>query len=120
MDYRFHVGNRRRLYESLPPGSLVVVYSGKAPRKTGDEYYPFFANRNFVYLTGVEQQESILCCYVGEGEWQETLYLLPPDAHAERWTGRRLTPQAAAALSGVEEIAALYRSGLDDIVQTHH
>lgn len=107
MDYRFHVGNRRRLYESLPPGSLVVVYSGKAPRKTGDEYYPFFANRNFVYLTGVEQQESILCCYVGEGEWQETLYLLPPDAHAERWTGRRLTPQAAAALSGVEEIAAL-------------
>ena len=47
MKMAFHEGNRKTLYETLPEGSLVLVFSGHAPRKTQDENYPFYANRNF-------------------------------------------------------------------------
>ena len=43
MKMAFHEGNRKTLYETLPEGSLVLVFSGHAPRKTQDENYPFYA-----------------------------------------------------------------------------
>lgn len=104
MDQSFHMENRRALYEKLPAGSLLVLYSGHAPRKTADELYPYFADRTFVYLTGIEQHDSALLVAIGEkGEASETLYLLPPDAMAERWTGVRIKPAEAEEKSGVHE-----------------
>ncbi len=95
MNKEFYAGNRKSLYQKLEAGSLVVVFSGHAPIKTNDENYPFFTNRNFLYLTGIEQENIVLMTYVGEGTIEETLYLLPPDAFAERWTGRRIKEEEA-------------------------
>ena len=39
-------------------------------------------------------------------EVQETLYILPPDMLAERWTGKRFTPEEARARSGAAQIAS--------------
>ena len=50
MKAEFHKGNRERLYAKLPEGSLLVMFSGEEITKTNDEYYPFFADRSFVYL----------------------------------------------------------------------
>jgi Xaa-Pro aminopeptidase len=52
--------NRATLTDSLSNSSVALFFSGRAPRKTADEQYPFFANRNFFYLTGIEQEESTL------------------------------------------------------------
>ncbi|MBR3504599.1 MAG: aminopeptidase P N-terminal domain-containing protein [Clostridia bacterium] len=105
MDRSFHEGNRRRLYEALTPGSLLAVFSGEEIRKTNDEYYPFFADRGFVYLTGLEGKEFVLLAGKdGGGAAWERLYILPPDAHAERWTGRRVKPAEAETASGVSDI----------------
>ena len=101
MNKEFYAGNRKSLYQKLEAGSLVVVFSGHAPIKTNDENYPFFTNRNFLYLTGIEQENIVLMTYVGEGTIEETLYLLPPDAFAERWTGRRIKEEEAKELSGI-------------------
>ena len=60
MEASFHVGNRRTLYKTLENRSVCLVFSGHAPLKTGDEFYPFFAERNFVYLTGLTAQGFIL------------------------------------------------------------
>lgn len=84
MKKEFHKENRETLYKSLESGSLALLFSGHAPRKTGDEDYPFFANRNFVYLTGIEQQDSILLSMVQGNETKEVLFLLPSDLMAER------------------------------------
>ena len=101
MNKEFYAGNRKSLYQKLEAGSLVVVFSGHAPIKTNDENYPFFTNRNFLYLTGIEQENIVLMAYVGEGTIEETLYILPPDAFAERWTGRRIKEEEAEELSGI-------------------
>ena len=60
MKAEFHKGNRERLYAKLPEGSLLVMFSGEEITKTNDEYYPFFADRSFVYLTGLECKEAVL------------------------------------------------------------
>lgn len=108
MDKMFHVGNRRRLYDMLEADSVLVLFSGVELRKSADAYYPFYADRNFVYLTGIEQKQSVLVAQKhSDGTCAEFLYLLPKDAMAERWTGKRLDAGEAEALSGISDIRAL-------------
>ena len=105
MDAVFYKGNRERLYEMMPEGSLLAVFSGIDILKTNDEYYPFFAERNFVYLTGLECKDAvILAAKDGEGKVDERLYILPPDDYVERWTGIRVKPAEAEAVSGASDI----------------
>ena len=105
MDAGFYKNNRKKLRDLMEPDSLLVLFSGTELRKTNDEFYPFFADRNFVYLTGIDQKESVLVCAKdGADGWTERLYILPSDPMAERWTGRRLTPAEAEGISGVGDI----------------
>lgn len=100
MEKSFHIENRQTLCKNLPDGSLAILYSGNAPRKTNDEYYPFFADRNFVYLTGIEQNNCVLLMQKSK----ESLFIAPPDVIAERWNGRRIKAAEAENISGVSDI----------------
>ncbi len=105
MTKEFYQGNRARLYDSMKESSLLVLFSGTEVRKTNDEFYPFYTNRNFLYLTGLDQKElALIACKDGAGKVEEKLYLLPPDLMAERWTGERIKPQQAEELSGIQDI----------------
>lgn len=101
MHYTFHRDNRNTLYSTLEPNSLLLLFSGQAIRKTGDEDYGFFADRSFVYYTGIEQADSVLAAVKHDSKTSDMLFMLPPDAHAERWTGKRLKAMEAADLSGI-------------------
>lgn len=103
----FHSGNRRSFYETMLSHSLLVLFSGVEIRKTGDEYFPFFADRDFVYMTGIFQKQSVLLAVKDGDTVHERLYLLPKDMLAERWTGRRLTNAEAEALSGISDVRPL-------------
>lgn len=105
MEVGYYVGNRERLYKKLCPGELLAIFSGEDVWKTGDECYPFFTERNFVYLTGLRCKSAVLLAIKdADSSVQERLYILPPDAHAERWTGTRVKPHEAEAMSGVKDI----------------
>ena len=93
MDKMFYRNNRQSLYDTLAPNSLVVLYAGHAPRKTADEKYPFFADRSFVYMTGVAKESLIFTALKTDTAVEETMFILPPDENAERWTGARIRAQ---------------------------
>lgn len=117
MHSSFYSENRSRLYDSLPDGTLLAVYSGSHIRKTADEDYIFYADTNFLYLTGIEQVNSVLIAVKRcAGDVSEVLFLLPSDLMAERWTGRRLTTTEAYDISGCKEIKST--SELDNYVKT--
>ena len=107
MEAVFHQENRRELYQALPENCLFVCFAGRLLPQSADAEYPFFANRNFVYLTGLDGAEVhdfvLLAKKTGDGV-EETLFVLPPDAMAERWTGRRLKQPEITARSGVEHL----------------
>ena len=108
MEKEFHIGNRQRLYAMLENSSLMVLFAGQEIRKSADAYYLFYADRNFVYLTGIEQKQSLLLVQKDRaGNVSESLYLLPKDAMAERWTGKRLSGREAEQLSGIGDVRSL-------------
>ncbi len=57
MNKEFYQGNRK-LYAQMKENALLVLFSGTEVRKTNDEFYPFYTNRNFLYLTGLDQKDS--------------------------------------------------------------
>ncbi len=108
MDRSFYVENRRALYARIPGDALIVAFAGEAPRRTADAFYGFFANRNFAYLTGAGLPNAQKFVFLAEKRGEdvrEALFILPPDAHLERWNGRRVKADEARALTGIEEIA---------------
>ncbi|MBQ6719242.1 MAG: aminopeptidase P N-terminal domain-containing protein [Oscillospiraceae bacterium] len=105
MNAAYFAYNRSRFYERMQPSSLLILFSGVEIRKTSDEFYPFFAERNFVYLTGLACKEAVFLAEKdGKGAVRERLYILPPDFLAERWTGRRVKPYEAEAVSGIRDV----------------
>lgn len=105
MEQSFHITNRQKLYDMLQPSSVLLIFSGADVCKTNDEAFPFFADRSFVYLTGLDCKEAVLLATKDDhGQTTERLYILPPDPMAERWTGRRITPNQAQDISGVTDV----------------
>ena len=106
MNKEFHKGNRARVYEAMKPHSLLVMFSGTEVRKTNDEQYPFFTDRNFLYLTGLDSKEFVLLARKDQtGQVKEKIYILPPNPMKERWTGARIKADEAAEQSGIEDVA---------------
>ena len=105
MEALFYAENRRVFAEHMETGELAVFLSGETLRKSADDDYPFYASRNFVYLTGIEQRDSILMLYKDGDSFTEKLFILAPDAFAERWNGARIKPDDAAGRSGMKDIA---------------
>jgi len=113
MNKSFFTRNRNKLYESIPDGALLIVCSGGESHRTADENFRFFANRNFVYLTGIDEPDCILLVRRTSGVLHETLFIRDPDPIAEAWNGRRITVSEAAEVSGISDVAM--RSSFDTV-----
>jgi Xaa-Pro aminopeptidase len=104
MEKSFYSENRRRIAAQMSGGDVMLFFSGESVRKTADENYPFFTNRNFLYLTGVKQEQSALLLQNMDGKFSECLFVLKPDLAREIWTGRRFTDEELHEISGIERI----------------
>jgi Xaa-Pro aminopeptidase len=104
MDKTFHSENRRRLAAQMMENDAMLFFSGESVRKTADENFPFFTNRNFLYLTGVKQEQSALLLQNKAGLVSECLFVTKPNFEQEIWTGRRLTGTELNEISGVDGV----------------
>ncbi len=95
---------RAKLFDSLPDNSLALIFAGSAKIKSEDENFPFYANRNFFYLTGIEQENSVLMLVKCPGERKEYLFLDEHNELKERWTGKRLTFEKASEISQITNV----------------
>lgn len=97
---------REKVLNQLEDHSLAILFAGQGRKKSGDENYPFDVNKNFFYLTGIEQENSILLLVKCEGETSEYLFVEEKDEKKEKWTGLRLTHEEAEEISGIETVFA--------------
>lgn len=104
MDKQFYIENRRRVAAHMTDNAAMLFFSGESVRKTADENFPFFTNRNFLYLTGVKQEQSVLLLQKSGDLISECLFVSKPDLGREVWTGRRFTGTEINEISGVEEV----------------
>ncbi len=109
------IKRREKLIKHLKPGTLALLFSGRAPYRSADAQYPFHVNRNFYYLTGIDRENFVLYLYKSpKGEIYEQLFLEELDPKMEKWTGFRMKPEEAVAVSGIEKTG--FVSGLQDQV----
>ncbi len=98
--------NRANLKKLLPPQSLAVVNANDILPSNGDAVLPLQQNSDFFYLTGIEQEESLLLLYpdAHEAKHREILFLRQPNPLLETWEGHKLTKEEAKGISGAEEV----------------
>lgn len=104
MDKLHYFRNRQKLGAHMMDKDVMLFFSGEPVRKTADEDYPFFTNRNFLYLTGVKQERSILLIQKHRDLISERLFVRKPNFEQEIWTGRRLTEEEIHEISGIEQV----------------
>lgn len=100
----FYKNNRTKLLRHIKDNSIVVLFAGNAPKKTGDEAYPFTPNRNFYYLTGIAEENHILLMSKIGGVEKSIMFIKDIDPEMERWVGKSLRKEEAIEISGVEEV----------------
>src|SRR5688572_14494452 len=106
IDPGLFVSNRQRLCKLLLPNSLVVVNANDVPPTNADGTLPMPPNSDLFYLSGVEQEQSILLLYpeADDEKQREILFLREPTAKLEIWEGHKLTKEEARKLSGIQRI----------------
>lgn len=104
MNKEFFKRNRKNLVDKIEDDSVVILFSGKAPKKSADEAYHYTPNRNFYYLTGIEEAGIILLITKINGKTEENLFIKKADPVMERWVGKTINHIEATAVSAVENI----------------
>jgi Xaa-Pro aminopeptidase len=98
---------RAKLYNLMEDNSVLILYAGMSRKWSADDNYPFMANRNFFYLTNIEQEGSIFLVTKSDNILTEYLFISEYDAIKEKWTGIRLSSEEACKVSGINNVLYL-------------
>lgn len=107
MNKEFYKNNRSKVLESIDDNSLLILFAGKAPKKTADEKYPFTPNRNFYYLTGIDEENHILVLSKINGKTNEYLFIKEVDPIAEKWEGKTIRKEEVSEICMIEDVKYL-------------
>lgn len=81
--------------------SISFFFAGHAPQKSADQKYPFTVNRNFYYLSGIDQENAVLVILKGENMVGSYLFIDAFDPVKALWDGETLSFEKAAMISGI-------------------
>ncbi|CAG0966685.1 partial Xaa-Pro aminopeptidase, partial [Anaerolineae bacterium] len=101
-----YVENRRRLARLLHRQSLAVVNANDVLPTNADGTLLMQPNSDLFYLTGVEQEESILVLAPDafDEKQREMLFLRQPSEHLKTWEGHKLSQEEARRVSGIQQV----------------
>jgi len=99
-------GNRERLGKLLEPNSLAVVNANDIPATNADGVLVMWPNSDLFYLSGIEQEESVLLLFpdAHDEKHREILFLREPNEHLKLWEGHKHDRDEAKEISGITEI----------------
>ena len=100
------VNNRRKLVRELKPNAVVVVNANDIMPTNADGTMRFRQNSDLFYLTGVDQEESVLvlCPDFPDDKYREVLFLRETSDQIALWEGHKLTKEEARQLTGVRTV----------------
>ena len=96
MDY---LNRRKKLISKIEDG-IIILFSGRKILKSADEAYPFEVDKNFYYLTGLDQDET----YLIMSKNNERIFTLPNDENLARWVGYNFTIEEVKNISSCEDV----------------
>ena len=95
---------RARAMERLGPDAVAIFWSAPERVFSTDVNYEFRQDSNLLYLTGIDQEDTILVLMPGNQARKELLFVREADARREHWNGHSLTPAEASDASGIQTV----------------
>ncbi|MFT5848560.1 MAG: Xaa-Pro aminopeptidase [Psychroserpens sp.] len=106
IDSSLFINNRKNFMSKMKPSSLAVFNSNDIYPIGADSTMPFAQHRDIFYLSGVDQEESILVMFPDcpKENHREILFLKETNAQIAVWEGEKLTKEAALVTSGIKTV----------------
>ncbi|WP_370390168.1 aminopeptidase P family protein [uncultured Winogradskyella sp.] len=98
--------NRKNFAAQMKPKSLAIFNSNDIYPISADSTLPFAQHRDIFYLSGVDQEESILVIFPDcpKAKHREILFLKETNDHIAVWEGEKLTKEKAFETSGIKTV----------------
>jgi hypothetical protein len=98
--------NRKKVMKYLQPNSLVVIHANDQMHRNGDQYFPFRQSSDLFYLTGIDQEKTILtlCPNHPNKDLREILFIIESNEKIAVWEGHKYTKDEAERTSGIKTI----------------
>lgn len=100
------INNRQRFIDQMEPNSIAILTSNDIMPNNADDVMGFTQNNELFYLSGIDQEESILLLYpdAALNENREVLFVKETNEQIKIWEGEKLTKEQATIVSGVENV----------------
>jgi Xaa-Pro aminopeptidase len=98
--------NRKNFVSRTKPNSVALFHSNDEFPKNGDQTFLFKQNADFFYLSGIDQEQSILVLYPDcpNPLYKEVLFLRQTNEQIAVWEGHKFTKEEARKASGIENV----------------
>ena len=106
IDHKLFVNNRKKFSKIIPDGELAIFNSNDVMPTNADGTMPFRQNNDLFWLSGVDQEESVLVIFPSHADksQREILFLKETNAHIAIWEGSKLSMSEAFKTSGIKSV----------------
>ena len=106
IDCQLFIKNRAKFVAQMKPKSIAVFNSNDIFTTGADGTLPFHQHRDIFYLSGVDQEESILLLFPDaiDQKHREILFVKETNDHIAVWEGAKLNKEQATGTSGIKTI----------------
>lgn len=98
--------NRRNFTKKLSTNAIAIFHSHDEFPRSGDQNHTFKQNPDLFYLSGIDQEQSVLLLFpeCPNPLYREVLFLRQTSEHIAVWEGHKLSVKEAKKISGIENI----------------
>src|ERR1700712_5712413 len=109
--------NRKRFTDKIKKNAIAIFNSNDELPTNGDALYRFKQNADLFWLTGIDQEDTMLILFPDniDKKFREVLVLVRPNELKEKWDGHRLTAAEGRGVAGIETVVWL--DSLDAVLQ---
>ena len=98
------IENREKFRNKLVKNTLAIFNSNDIMPTNADGTMPFRQNNDLFWLSGVDQEESVLVIYPDNNEEKEILFLKETNDYIAIWEGAKLTKEEVLNVSGISTV----------------
>jgi len=98
--------NRQRFIRKMLPDSIAIFNSNDLMPRNGDTYFPFRQNSDLFYLSGLDQEETVVVLFpncIKDG-FEEVAFIKRTNEYIAQWEGPKYTKEEARQISGIQKV----------------
>ena len=105
IDNSLFIKNRKKFIDKMEDNSIAFFNSNDNYPVSADTTLPFEQHRDLFYLSGINQEETVLLLFKKSNqEFKEILFLTKPNDLLTHWEGARLDRKKTLSISGIHNI----------------